>query len=78
MDVVTWWAVHVPAGTPKPICDKLETWFNKIVLEPDTMAFNESVGSDTLPGNAQMLRELMLKQTTLWRDYARIANIKPE
>ena len=78
MDVVTGWAVHVPANTPKPICQKLETWFNTITVQPDVVAFNESVGSDSMPGNAQMLRELMAKQTENWREYARIARIVSE
>lgn len=78
MDVVTWWAVHVPAGTPKPVCEKLEGWFNAIALQPDVIAFNDGIGADTMPGNSQMLRELMNKQTALWRDYAKIAKIEPE
>ena len=78
MNVVTWWSVHVPAKTPKPICDQLEAWFNAIAIEPDTVAFNASVGSDVLPGNSQMLRDLLVKQTELWREYARIARIEPE
>jgi tripartite-type tricarboxylate transporter receptor subunit TctC len=78
MDVVTWWSVHVPAKTPKPICDKLETWFNQIAIEPDVVEFNANVGSDIMPGNAQSLRELLVKQTELWRGYAKLAKIEPE
>jgi tripartite-type tricarboxylate transporter receptor subunit TctC len=78
MNVVTWWSVHVPATTPKPICDKLETWFNAIAIEPDVVKFNADVGSDILPGNSQSLRELLIKQTELWRGYVKIARIEPE
>ena len=78
MNVVTWWSVHVPAKTPKPICDKLETWFNAIAVEPDVVKFNADVGSDILPGNSQSLRELLIKQTELWRGYVKIAKIEPE
>src|SRR5262245_542112 len=53
MDVITWWSVHVPARTPKPICDKLEAWFNTIAVEPDVVAFNEDVASDVMPGNSK-------------------------
>jgi tripartite-type tricarboxylate transporter receptor subunit TctC len=78
MDVVTWWSVHVPAKTPKPICEKLETWFNAMVLEPDVVKFHADVGGDMMPGNSQLLRELLLKQTELWRSYVKIAKIEPE
>lgn len=78
MDVITWWSVHVPAKTPKPICDKLEAWFNTIAVEPDVVAFNASFASDVLPGNSQSLKALLLKQTEAWRGYARLARIEPE
>jgi tripartite-type tricarboxylate transporter receptor subunit TctC len=78
MNVVTWWSVHVPAKTPKAICDKLETWFNQIAVDPEVVKFNHDIGSDIMPGNSQMLRELLIKQTELWRGYAKLANMQPE
>jgi tripartite-type tricarboxylate transporter receptor subunit TctC len=78
MNVITWWSVHVPARTPKPICDKLEAWFNSIAVEPDVVAFNAAVGSDVLPGNSESLKALLVKQTAEWREYARLARIEPE
>jgi tripartite-type tricarboxylate transporter receptor subunit TctC len=78
MDVITWWSVHVPAKTPRPICDKLEAWFNAIAVEPDVVAFNKAVASDVLPGNSQSLKALLLKQTEAWHEYARLARIEPE
>ena len=32
-DVSPWWGVVVPAGTPRPIVDKLAGWFNQITNE---------------------------------------------
>jgi tripartite-type tricarboxylate transporter receptor subunit TctC len=78
MNVITWWSVHVPARTPKPICDKLEAWFNSIAVEPDVVAFNAAVRSDVLPGNSESLKALLVKQTAEWREYARLARIEPE
>jgi hypothetical protein len=31
-----------------------------------------------LPGNSQFLKELLLKQTAAWHDYARLAHLEPE
>jgi tripartite-type tricarboxylate transporter receptor subunit TctC len=78
MDVVTWWSVHVPARTPASICEKLETWFNTMVAEPDVIKFHTDVGGDMMPGNSKSLRELLIKQTELWKEYVRIARIEPE
>ena len=61
MNVITWWSVHVPAKTPKPICDKLEAWFNTIAVKPDVVAFNAAVASDVLPGNPQSAQGVVVE-----------------
>ena len=58
-NIIAWWSVHTPKGTPKPILDKLETWFNKIAVDDDTKAFLKLGGSDPFPGNSAMLKELL-------------------
>jgi len=78
MNLRIWWSVHVPAKTPKPICDKLEAWFNAIVADPETQAFNLATGADSLPGNSQMLKELLARETRTWGEYAKIAKIRVE
>ena len=77
LDIKNWWSVHVPAKTPKAICDKLETWFNEIAVEPDTLKFLADNRSDPMPGNSQSLRELLLREIKNWQEYARVAKITP-
>ena len=77
LDIKNWWSVHVPAKTPKSICEKLETWFNEIAVAADTLKFLFDNGSDPMPGNSKMLRELLVRETANWREYARIAKIEP-
>jgi tripartite-type tricarboxylate transporter receptor subunit TctC len=77
LDIKNWWSVHVPAKTPKAICDRLEVLFNEIAVEPETLKFLKDNGSDPMPGNARFVRELLLKDTKNWQEYARIAKIEP-
>ena len=77
LDLKNWWSVHVPAKTPRAICDTLESWFNAIAVEPDTLKFLKDNGSDPLPGTATSLRELLIRDTANWKEYARIAHINP-
>ncbi len=77
LDIKNWWSVSVPAHTPKAICAKLETWFNEMALEPDTLKFLFDNGSDPMPGDAASLKALLLEDTKNWREYARIAHIEP-
>jgi len=78
LNVVTWWSVHVPAHTPQPICQQLETWFNEIAVDPEVVKFNADIGGDVMPGNSASLRELLLRQTKEWAEWARIAKIEPQ
>jgi len=76
-DIIAWWSVHMPKGTPKPILDRLETLFNKIAVDPETVQFLANLGSDPFPGNSQMLKELLLKDIKAWGEYVKIARIEP-
>jgi tripartite-type tricarboxylate transporter receptor subunit TctC len=76
-DIIAWWSVHMPKGTPKPILDKLENWFNQIAVDDDTKKFLANLGSDPFPGNSQMLKELLVKDIAAWREYIKIAKIEP-
>jgi tripartite-type tricarboxylate transporter receptor subunit TctC len=76
-NIIAWWSVHTPKGTPKPILDKLELWFNKIAVDDDTKKFLQLGGSDPFPGNSTMLKELLLTDIKAWAEYVKIAKIEP-
>ncbi len=77
LNIRNFWSVHVPAKTPKAICGRLETVFNEIAVEPETLKFNKDTGADLLKGNSKMLRELLETETRNWAHYVKIANIQP-
>jgi len=77
LDIRNFWSVHVPAKTPKAICDQLGKWFSDIAVDPKTKAFNARTGADELPGDSNMLRALLERETRNWAEYARIAKIQP-
>jgi tripartite-type tricarboxylate transporter receptor subunit TctC len=67
----------MPNGTAKPILDKLETLFNQIAVDEETKTFLANLGSDPFPGNSQMLKALLIKDTKAWSEYVKIAKIEP-
>jgi tripartite-type tricarboxylate transporter receptor subunit TctC len=75
-NIIAWWSVHMPKGTPKPALDKLEGWFNKIAVDDDTVKFLANSGSDPFPGNSQKLKELLIADTKAWNEYVKIAKIE--
>jgi tripartite-type tricarboxylate transporter receptor subunit TctC len=77
MDLTGWWAAMVPTGTPKPVIDKINTWFVQMVSSDETKAFLNKFGGDPFintPERAQELFEAAIKD---WGDYVRIAKIEP-
>ncbi len=79
VDVVAWWAVAVPAGTPRPIVDQLATWFNQITATDESKGFiNRVVGGDPFVGNPDMAQKLLESDTVRWRDYIKTAKIEPQ
>jgi tripartite-type tricarboxylate transporter receptor subunit TctC len=76
-NVIAWWSVHMPKGTPKPILDRLEKEFNQIAVADETVKFLGNLGSDPFPGNAKSLKELLVSDIAAWKEYIKIAKIEP-
>ena len=75
LDLIAWWSVHVPKGTPKPIVEQLETWFNKLARDEDAAKWLATIGCDPFPGDSKLVRQLLEKDIKAWADYVKLANI---
>jgi len=49
MDLVGWWALHVPAATPDAVVEKLNGWVREILAEKATQDFFAASGGDVFP-----------------------------
>jgi tripartite-type tricarboxylate transporter receptor subunit TctC len=74
-NIIAWWSVHAPKGTPKPILEKLEAAFNKLAVDDDTKQFLSNSGADPFPGSGDKLKELLIADTKAWAEYVKIAKI---
>jgi tripartite-type tricarboxylate transporter receptor subunit TctC len=77
-DVTPWWGVVVPAGTPKPVIDKLAAWMNQITSEQDTRTFLSRAAFDPFPGSPEQMTELLKTDAARWKSYAELAKIQPQ
>jgi len=76
-DLIAWWSVHTPKGTPKPILDRLEKEFNEIAASPAHAKFATPLGNDPFIGNSTVLKELLVKDIKAWSEYVKLAKIEP-
>jgi len=77
-DVSPWWGVVVPAGTPRPIVDKLAGWFNQITNAADTQQFLANQAFDPFPGSPEQMTTLMRTDAARWKGYVELAKIQPQ
>jgi len=78
MDLVSWWAVHVPSETPKPIVNQINAWFKQIVGTNETKEFLNKFGGDPFIATPDEAQALFIKEEKAWAEYVRIAKIEPQ
>jgi tripartite-type tricarboxylate transporter receptor subunit TctC len=77
-DVDSWYAMFVPAKTPKPIIDKLNQALNTIVREPDIRDKLLAQGAEGVGGTPQALGAIVDLELVKWAKLAKEANISAE
>ena len=79
LDLESWWSVHVPAGTPTPIVQKLGAWFDAFASSDETKKFlSDTTSAVPLLGGPKAVDDLMAKDRVKWAEYVRIAKIVPQ
>jgi len=78
MDFAPWWGTIMPANTPKPIVAKLTAWMDKVSAFPETVEFLIRNGLDPLPGDAALLRAMLIRDTQRWGDWVKLAQIEAQ
>jgi tripartite-type tricarboxylate transporter receptor subunit TctC len=78
VDVAPWWGVVVPAGTPRPIVDKLAGWFNQITASDETRQFLARAALDPFPGSPEQMAALLKTEVERWGGFVKLAKINPQ
>ena len=67
-DVSAWDAIMVPAGTPRPIIDKLNAAIRAALADPELRAQLAARGTEVAPGTPEELSKHIASNLTLWGD----------
>ena len=65
-NAVTWFGILAPAGTPKPIIDKLNTAINKVLQDPSVKAAIEKEGGTVEGGTPQQFHDFIRDEMAAW------------
>jgi tripartite-type tricarboxylate transporter receptor subunit TctC len=77
-DIAPWFGVVVPAGTPRPIVERLAGWFNQITNSDDAKQFLARSAFDAFPGTPESMAALLKTETERWGRYVKMAKIEPQ
>jgi len=75
-EVDSWYAMFVPAKTPKPIIDKLNRAINTVLADPGVREKLLAQGSEGVGGTPEALGKIVDAEIPKWTKLAKDANIK--
>jgi tripartite-type tricarboxylate transporter receptor subunit TctC len=75
----TWYAAYAPAGTPRPIIDKLNAAFNKALKQPDLVARAKELAIELVDDSTpQSAKKFYDDQMAFWDPIIKASGAKPE
>ncbi|HKA40022.1 MAG TPA: tripartite tricarboxylate transporter substrate binding protein [Burkholderiales bacterium] len=75
-EVAVWWGISAPAGTPRPIMEKLRREYNAILAEPATRSLLAGEAADSLSLTPAEFRQFVHNEKKKWTDVAKQAGIR--
>lgn len=78
LDVSSWFAVYAPAGTPKPVIDRLSTEISKIMKTEEFRSKAETQGAYAVYMNPEELASHTSKEFQSWGKFVKEARITAE
>jgi len=76
---LAWWGVFAPAGTPKPIIERLNAEFARVMKEPELKKqLTEQLGMDLVLSSPEGLQEWTVGQIERWGKVVRENGIRGE
>ena len=76
-ETVGWLALLAPAGTPKPIIDKIYKALTDAIKDPAVKAHFIELGAEPVSPGPDELAKFMASETVKWRDIINKAGIEP-
>jgi tripartite-type tricarboxylate transporter receptor subunit TctC len=75
-DVDSWYAMFVPARTPKAIVEKLNAALNQVLADPEIKARLLEQGSEAVGGTPEKLAQVVAAEIPKWTSLVKQANLK--
>ncbi|HEX6014022.1 MAG TPA: tripartite tricarboxylate transporter substrate-binding protein, partial [Geminicoccaceae bacterium] len=78
VNLIAWFAAFVPAGTPKPVIDKLNAAFKAALADPKVTQSLLNAGIEPTSSTPEELKAFVTSETEKWAKIVKAAGIEPE
>jgi tripartite-type tricarboxylate transporter receptor subunit TctC len=73
---LSWYGVLAPAGTPRPVIDRLSVALDRVVHEPEVAAQFAAIGGEPIGGPPTVFAEVIRAEIARWRRVAKEAGLQ--
>lgn len=77
-EVMAWGGIVAPAGTPRPVIERLNREINAYLQLPSTRKEAEQNGSEVVGGSPEAFGQLIGKESRKWAEVIRKGDVKPD
>jgi tripartite-type tricarboxylate transporter receptor subunit TctC len=77
-EATNWWGIVAPAGTPRPVVDRLHKELSLILATSETRKRFETEGGEAVQMSSEDFGKFIVSETAKWAKVVKEANIKPE
>ena len=77
-ELIAWFALMAPAGTPREIVSSLHAATAKALAKPDVVAKFSALGTDVAPMDPLQLEAFIKSEIAKWTRMAREAGLQPQ
>ena len=74
-ETVAWFGLFAPAGTPKPILDKLQAEVARIVREPEIRERMTALGGEPVGNSPEAFAAIVKGDVAKWKKVVKDANV---
>ena len=73
---MTWYGLAAPAGTPRPVIDRLNADLRKTMASPEVMEKLASIGGDLTVNSPDEFAAMIKSEVGRWHKLAKDTNLK--
>lgn len=77
-DVQSWFGLAAPAGTPRPVVDRLNVELGKVLANPDVRQRLVNLAATPAPGTPEQMRSFAAAEVKRWHDVVKLSGAKAE